>query len=651
MLARQSDRTNTAGRYDGLELRLNLVAAAFVLAMLLLCIQFWRLQVVGKSHFQKMAEENTVSSQRLVSNRGIIYGRNDTIVANNRASADIVYIPGPAPNAAAYPSKQHQAVCSMLETLIGISAQELLDKIRNVKREPFTQITVKRDVSRADLVRIEESAYALPGVLAVVRPQRRYPYGETAGQVLGYLGVIRKAELQPGYSPGDLVGRSGLERKYESTLHGHDGNMVVTKYAWGKPQILTDERGIPFIAKEDSRGNVIEQNYRIEPESGNSLYLTLDMDLQQFSESLLQGNVGAIVVLDAETGGVLTLASSPMYDPSVFVTRGRSQDRVDLLMADRPNPMVARAFRENYPPGSVFKIMLASAALEEGIITQDSTFFCPGFFQLPNVKRLSHCWQRRGHGEMTVVEALAFSCDVFFYNTGYQLGVDKISEWGRKMGLGHKTGIDLPSEVPGIMPDRAWKAARHAGEVRSEQNWYDGDTINLSIGQGGATTTPLQNAVLMATIINGGYRITPHLNRTLDVTPSERFLSDETVEIVRTGMRLCIEKAPPAPTGTGRLAQVAGIDLIGKTGSAQVTSLEVHEQYATEADIPYKFRDHAWFVAGVLDQEPKISICILIEHGHHGSSVAAPLAKKIVKFFYEKKDTPSVQLASEGIDN
>lgn len=634
-------------RYSGVENRVQVVALGLAVAFGLLCIQFWRLQVVHHREYVELAEENRVRLERLKSDRGVIYGRDGVVLADNRASADIVLVPGDCPEA------REAQVCATLEGLLDVPADGLLERIEAHRHEPFTQIPVKRDVSKAERVRIEEHSYALPGVITVVRPQRRYLFGSVGGQVLGYVGEINPSELEEleGYHMGDLIGRGGLEQQYEPLLHGEDGYMVVTKYASGRPQLRTDKTGMPYIAQRDSRGHLLreEKNLREDPTPGHPLHLTLDIGLQAHCETLLAGEVGAIAVLAAETGEVLALASSPGYDPSVFVNRGHNRERLALLTADDPNPMFHRAYRENYPPGSVFKVMLAAAALECGVITPETTFYCPGFFQIDGKGRRWHCWKRHGHGRMGVVEALAFSCDVFFYNVGLELGVDRIAEWSHKLGLGVKTGIDLPGEVPGLIPDRAWKAEMHADEPPWEQRWYRGETVNLSIGQGSANATPLQNAVLMACIVNDGYRVRPYLNAALGPKRSERLLSDATLAIVREGMQLCVEKGPPAPTGTGHRAQIPGMRILGKTGSAQVMSLHHHEEFETEEDIPYNFRDHAWFVAGVLDREPPISICVLVEHGHHGSSVAAPLAREVITFFYADNAEREVLLAREGV--
>jgi penicillin-binding protein 2 len=624
-------------RYEGIETRVQFIALGLAAALCVLVLQLWRLQVVNLAEFAAKAADNSVWEKRLESNRGVIYGHNGEVLADNRASVDIVLVPGDCPE------DKREEVCERLEELLVVDADALMTEIGDFKHAPFTQIVVKRDVTRADRIRIEELSYALPGVLAVVRPQRRYLHGETAGQLIGYLGEINGNELErlrdEGYRQGDHIGKGGLELMYEDQLRGRDGYMLVTRYASGRPQLRTDRRGVPLVAPRDSHGHIlVEEGARREPEPGGALNLTLDIDLQGKCESLLEGERGAIVVLNADTGAVLAMASAPTYDPSVFVTHGHNRERLDLLQNKDTKPMLHRAFRQHYPPGSVFKIMLAAAALEEGVVDKHTTHYCPGFFRLNNQGRKWHCWRRVGHGTTTVREAIAFSCDVYFYNAGLALGIDGIKKWAHKMGLGEKTGIDLPGEIPGLIPDREWKAALNADKPVWEQRWYDGETVNVSIGQGSVNATPLQNAVMMACIVNGGYRVRPYINADLEPQKSERLFSQETIDRVVEGMRLCVEKGPPAPTGTGHRAHIPGMAILGKTGSAQIMSLEHHEQFETEEDIPYEFRDHAWFVAGVIDRDPKIAICILVEHGHHGSSAASPLAKDIIEAFYGEDD-------------
>jgi len=626
-----------------------MIAAAFCV----LVGRLWILQVARGAEFRGKSESNRLRIERLESPRGAIYARKgptqNVVLADNRAARDLVVVPADI-------TIKDEILCRRLADLVGVDPAKLQEQITRARktREPFKQILVRGDIPPSVSARVDEYAYALPGVFTAVRPLRRYVYGKTAGQLMGYLGEINPKELDRAketYNMGDLIGRAGVERRFEDRLHGEDGRMMVTKFAAGTPQIRTDPYGNPYIENlVDSLGhnlNVEEEVLNAIP--GEDLRLTLDIDLQATAERLLEGEHGAIVVLNAENGDVLAMASAPGYDPSIFVSDTGGRERADVLVG-KPNRMMSRAFQEVYAPGSVFKVMLAAAALEEGVIDPATKFYCPGQFKITPNGRAWRCWRRSGHGEVNVVDALAFSCDVFFYKVGLELGVDRINEWARKLSLGQKTGIDLPGEEAGLVPSREWKLSMYKPED-PDGRWYPGDTVNLSIGQGEASVTPLQNAVMMASIVNGGYRITPHIDRDAPPIRSEKLISDRTIELVRQGMRKCVEKGPPAPSGTGHEAYIQGIDMIGKTGSAQMVSLSQHEQYKEESDIPKELRDHAWFVAGILDHEPKLAICILVEHGHHGSSEAAPRAQEIVRTFYDSwAQTPPAQFAAAGLE-
>jgi len=313
-------------RYEGVEKRVGLVGVALVLAMACLGTHFWYLQVLSLAEFSKMAEDNRVWQKRLEADRGLIYARNGEVLADNRASADVVMVP------AECPEELLDSVCERLKRWIEVDIEELKKKIKAQEKRPFTQILVKRDVTKADRVRIEENLHALPGITIIVHPQRRYLFARTAGQLLGYLGEINREELdrlsEQGYFMGDLIGKDGLERFYEDLLHGSDGYMLVTKYASGQPQLRTDKAGLPVIARRDSIGHLLDiEAPPVLPLSGESLYLTLDIGLQQKCEEILVGERGSIIVLDADTGAVLAMASEPGYDPGVFVNRGADEER------------------------------------------------------------------------------------------------------------------------------------------------------------------------------------------------------------------------------------------------------------------------------------------------------------------------------------
>lgn len=641
---------NEPRRYEGVEFRVQFLALGLVLVFLAPLHKLWQLQVVNQSEYQGKADSQRIWETTLESDRGIIYGKDDVILADNRASVNVVFVPGECPEV------RREEVCIRLAKILGLNPNNVLEKVKNNAGNPFEQVLIKNDVTKTELFHIEENSFDLPGVLTLVRPQRRYLYRETGGQLLGYLGEISRNQLNDpywrdrGYRQGDVIGLGGIESYYEHQLQGQDGFLLVTKYAAGRPQLRTDRGGMPVLAKRDSAGNVSTiEGQGADPRAGDPLHLTLDIDLQAKCEELLAGEVGAIVVLEAETGAVLAMASVPSYDPNVFVSHDPTGERMRLLNPQgsrSPKPMVHRAYREQYPPGSIYKVALAAAALEEKAVTPATSYFCGGRFRVPNSSRIAHCWKRSGHGRVAMREALAYSCDVYFYQVGLDLGVDKIVEWSHRMGLGHKTGIDLPNEIPGLIPGREWKAELMKDKPVWDQRWYPGDTVNLSIGQGSASTTPLQNAVMMAAVVNGGHLVTPHLNRNGAHPRGERMFSETTLAQVWGGLRMCVDKAPPNyPTGTGWRAGVPGVAVLGKTGTAQIMSLSHHEKYATEEDIPYHMRDHAWFVAGVLDREPKVAICILVEHGHHGSTAASVLAKPLIEYIYRDQLAPDVQLA------
>ena len=624
-------------RYDGFEARINVLAFLLLLTLTILAVRLWNFQMVHGAQYAGVAEQQRLMTERIQSPRGVIYGRDESIVlADNRAANDLVLTPALCPD----PDK----VVTTLGKLVPIDEEKLRNDILAAEKDntPYEQIVVKRDITRTELKRVEELSFALRGVYPLARPQRRYYYGQTAGQLLGWMNEINREEwlrLKPRYKMGDVIGRDGLEMMYEDVLKGVDGAMIVSRYNGSVPQLKTDARGVPYVT-EDSKGRKLEVEQRVNPTPGGTIFTTLDMGLQRECERILKGQIGSVVVLDADTGEVLTMASTPGYDPSIFVTDSPNRGRLitEVLSDKELKPALNRGYRAQYPPGSVFKVLLAIAALEEGTITEHTTYSCNGLFRLPGVNRPWKCWRLKygGHGGVSVVDALAYSCDVFFYNVGRDLGPERIKDWSSKLGLGVNTGIDLPHEVVGLIPDPVWKKDSRikAGEKDpSELKWYPGETINMSIGQGAVTTTPLQNAVLMAAVLNGGRRVTPYLNMALGPRVSEPLVSEHTLQIVIAGMRKCVERDKPAPTGTGKLAKIDGLDILGKTGTAQVAAMH-HVSGLKEEDIPYKLRDHALFISGVTDREPRIAVSVMIEHGLHGSSAAAPVAKEIFEYFY-----------------
>ncbi len=640
--------TSSKKRFEGFDGRLTGLTVGVTILMGILALRLWDMQIIHGQEYSNQAKNNWVDFELLKAPRGMIFGRDREIVlADNRAACDLVLTPGKVTDP--------ERVCAKLAQLIDIDPDALLSEIeRAVKNKvPFKQILVKSDIPRAELNRVEELSFAMQGVYSVARPQRRYYYNQTAGQILGWFNELSEEELskrKPRYRIGDIIGRAGLEMAYEDVLKGYDGAMIVSRYNGSVPQLFTDNRGVPYIEK-DSRGrDLVELEPRKEPVPGGNIFTTLDMGLQRECETILGSDIGAIVVLNSDTGEVLAMASTPGYDPNIFATS--SPDRGQLVtqvLDDKMKPSLSRGFQQHYPPGSVFKVALAIAGLEEGIINEHTSFGCNGKFYLPGVSRPWRCWRLKygGHGGVSVVDALAYSCDVYFYNVGLKLGPEKVVEWSNKLGLGVKTGIDLPNELPGLIPGPEWKRqlAKDRGETEPWQSrWYDGETVNMSIGQGSVVATPLQNAVLMATVLNGGRLVRPYVNMELGPKVSEPIVSENTLRLVQEGMRKCVEKVS-APSGTGKEARIEGLDILGKTGTAQVVRLGVTSQHTKEEDIPYQFRDHALFVSGVTDRTPRIAVSVIIEHGLHGSSAAAPAARKVFEYFY--RDQPGGVMPAE----
>lgn len=630
---------NAPEKYDGFNGRLTFVAALLLASFFALGWRLWELQVVESKSWTSEAEKFRLYPQRLEARRGLIYGMakgEPVVLADNRPAYDI--------NMVRAMSDDPEAAAAKAADLLGLSDEEraaFYERLADPKLTPYAQVVVKRDVTKEELMRVEENLRYMPGVFPVVRPQRRYPYTTVGGQLLGYLGEIGPEELstkRDRYKMGDVVGKAGIEAVYEEAMRGRDGQMLVNVYRTSfRPEPRTDAYGNPYFDL-DRYGNPLQEEIarRVEPVPGDTVYTTIDIELQAFCERLLEGELGGIAVLNAKTGAVLALASQPTYDPSVFVNRDRSRERA-ALFEKKPNPMTNRAYQEIYPPGSTYKIALAAAALEEGVVTETTRHYCPGQYRLPGGSRPWRCWRRGGHGSVDVREALAYSCDVYFYNAGHALGVEKIKEWSTKMGLGVKSGIDLTGEAQGLIPDPVWRETvmrELMPDDPSEWRWYPGHTINLSIGQGDAAATPLQTAVMMACIVNGGRHVRPHVSRDRNIEISEPFISEKTLQIIREGMQMCVEKTT-FPSGTGRLSRVEGVNVLGKTGTAQVVSMSVYSHIKDERLIPYAVRDHGWFVAATADEEVPLAIGILIEHGLHGSSAAAPLAKEIIEFFYK----------------
>lgn len=466
---------------------------------------------------------------------------------------------------------------------------------------PYAPVLLAEGLSLAAVARFSARAFEHPEFTVEVNPIRLYRHGQQTAHLLGYTGEVSDRELAGGaYLPGELVGKKGIEKSYDSWLRGSNGEKVVVV---------------------DSRSRLVAEYGEQPATPGRSLHLTIDLALQQEAERQMRDKVGAVVALDPRNGEILAMVSVPSFNPNVF-SRQLDVASWQAYLDDPNNPLQNRVLQNTHSPGSVFKAVMAVAGLSEGFIAPSDRVYCSGSETFYN--RPFRCWKPGGHGSVDVRAALKGSCDVFFYHLGRRMGIDRIARWARLFGFGVATGIDLEGEKRGLVPDGAWSLSTR------KTPWYAGETISVSIGQGPILTTPLQVASMMATLANGGFRITPHVMRDAQVpTPTRVAVSEEVLRVVGDGLWQVVNDG-----GTAAIAAVRGLDIVGKTGTVQVIGQSTR---TTNDQLPWEYRDHAWFASFAPRQDPRLVIVVFVEHGGHGSAAAAPIAKAM----YETYLTPS----------
>jgi len=473
------------------------------------------------------------------------------------------------------------------------------------------------DIDWRSLVYIENHHYELPGIRIEALPSREYIHGNLLSHTIGYLGHINKKELLrhrgENYEVDDQIGKIGLEKIYEKELRGEKGRRYVEIDAQG------------FEQKELSRQ---------EPLPGDDIQLTIDMDLQEIAEKALAGRAGAVTVLAVNSGEVLALASSPPLDLNAFI--GGISTKEWNKMRDNPlKPFYNKAIQGVYPPGSTYKIVTAMAGLTEGVITPQTLIYCNGYMKLHGQRY--NCWKRGGHGAVNLHKALAQSCDVYFYQVGLKLGVDKLARYAKSLGLGAKTGLELEGEKGGLVPTSQWKRRK------KKEIWQEGETMSLAIGQGFNLTTPLQVCLMTATLSNGGTLYKPQIVKEIrsssgkvlrhfsKVVRGKALGNASSYGIIRDGLVAAVN----AKHGTGGRARLEDIVVGGKTGTAQVVRLAKY-RHIPDKEIPYKWRDHAWFTCFAPADKPEIAVTVMVEHGRHGGSGAAPIAKLVLDAYFAK---------------
>lgn len=591
-----------------------------VFCFFVIAIRLWHLQVVQGDYFREQSENNKRRTVRIAPPRGLITDRNGKVIVGNRPAFNIELVKEDSPNPV--------ETVTRLAEIVGEDPSVLVPRIKgNVKRSPFQPKLILKDVSRDLVARVTARRHELPGITVRVSPTRDYPYGEMASHVLGYIREISATQVERSKAAGfrrlagDLIGFQGIEAKWERYLWGERGSRVVVVNARGT--------------------KVAEDSYSPE-RPGHTIHLTLDFDTQRAADEALKGKRGAIVALDPQTGEVLALSSSPGFNPNVFTSELPKEVWKDL-QSKTEKKLVNRSIEEVYPPGSVFKIIMAAAALTEKKTNLSKKINCPGHF--PFKGRRYHCHKRTGHGLMNLHKSLVKSCDVYFYKMGLELGVDTIHKYATMFGLGQKTGIELPHEAGGLVPSKEWKKRRF------KEKWYQGETLSVSIGQGANASTVLQMARAIAALINGGKVLKPYLvreivaadgswrdNKFKPTVLSELEISEETREAIMKALVGVVQEQG----GTGRRARIEGLVVGGKTGTSQVVS----ESRFDEDNLFHQ--DHGWFVGYAPAENPQIVVAAINEHGGHGGSAAAPLVNKVMAAFFKKPAYDDVKVASNS---
>jgi penicillin-binding protein 2 len=604
------------------ELTRRLVAVAAVVALVIaaLIARLWFLQVVRGGDMRATSENNRIRLTRLPAARGLVYDRYGELLVDNRPSFDVVLVPED--------TRDRGETLRMLAQHLEEPAADLESRLRAPsRRPPYAGIIVERDVEWKDVVALETHQLDLPGVSIQVQPRRSYPYGPLASHLLGYVGEANDRELteDPRRRPGDVVGKGGLERVWDDELRGTAGGQQVEVDALGRRvRVLSEVPDVP----------------------GDTVVLTIDRDLQATAEAAMREQRGAFVAIDPRNGEILAMASKPDYDPNLFA-RGIRTEEWRALTTDPWKPLTNRATQGQFAPGSIFKVAVAAGLLAEHVVTPHSHVFCPGGTQFGN--RWFRCWNRSGHGSVDLHRGIVQSCDVFFYLGGQRLGVDRLAEYVRRFGLGFPTGVALAHEAAGTIPDTAWKRRRF------DAPWYPGETLSVAIGQGYVTATPIQMANMAATIANGGTRYRPQYVKRLEAPDGSvrRELVPEVLgyadvsrgvlDEVRSGMRDVVM----SEGGTGKRARVPGVTVAGKTGTAQVVSLNE----ATGRGGRERTRDHAWFIAYAPAEAPTIAVACLAEHaGGGGGAIAAPIVGQVLSHWFHRIVGPEPPMTASVVD-
>jgi penicillin-binding protein 2 len=598
-MSRVFRRRSLPGRRDAARQRIMLVAATVTAAFLVIVGQLWYLQVLEGGRFLDASDKNRIRIRPIAAPRGILFDRHGVPLVDNRPAFTLSLIPRELPREVA----SRDAVLGRVAALLRIPDQELQDAVARVQPDSFLPVRVRRGLTIEDVAKVEEWKLELPGVIAEVEPQRVYPTSRFAAHLLGYVREVSDEQLRQGrHRRGEMVGQSGLERLLDEYLRGKDGGERIEVDVMGRPVRLVQQT---------------------EPHPGAQVVTTVDRRIQEATERAMEGHAGAVVVMDPRSGDVLALVSTPAFEIDRFT--GTIDRTAWLRVVQDPGfPLMNRTIQSQYAPGSVFKILVAAAGLQEGSLTPGDRVHCTGEFHLGGVTFKD--WKEDGHGAVDLRSAIVQSCNVFFYQAGLKVGGGTIARYARAFGFGASTGIELHGEKYGLIPN---PSAR-----RDRRSWPAGETVNMSIGQGAVLVTPMQVARFMAALANGGVLWRPRLVQRVErpergVVYSDAGevngyvpLSPVVWEFLRRSLWAAVNDG-----GTGAGARIPGLDVAGKTGTAQMVA-------KSKASLG---QDHAWFASFAPVQDPEIVVVVLVERGGKGGQVAAPIARKILNaIFFEK---------------
>jgi penicillin-binding protein 2 len=586
----------------------------------LLLLSLWYLQVIKGSGYRQLSTNNCIRIRENPAARGMILDRKGRILAHNRPSFEVYVVPEDL--------KANPEVLIEVGHVLNMDQEEIERKLKTQKkRAPFRPVKIKSDIEWDELAVLETNRVHLPGLFVDVRPRRTYHFGPLASHLIGYLGEVDEDELKQSgatlYRMGAMIGKYGVEYRWESDLRGVDGGRQV---------------------EVDALGREIKPLRSVEPFPGNNLCLTIDFDVQKVAEEAFQHKTGALIAMDPRSGRILAMVSKPSFDPDHFAGT-ISPEEWKFLVESPHSPLQNKGLQGLYPPGSVFKIITAIAGLETGVITPNTQMACHGVYPYGN--RDFRCWREGGHGTLNLHRAIVESCDIYFYQVGLKVGVDAIAHYAHELGLGRLTGIALPHEKLGIVPSTSWK------KKRLGVPWYTGETLSLAIGQGYISVTPLQLLMLISAVANRGKFYLPQVvervedvyGNTLKGYPpveiAQADISEKTLRFIQEALLGAVNE----PRGTGWACVLKDAKAAGKTGTAQVIRMPEDLKKKDFDRVPLKFRDHAWFVAYAPFENPAISVVVLVEHGGYGGTAAAPIAKKVIEKYLSLERVSPAKIA------